>query len=100
MLLLMSLVDTLYKDARLDVSVMPPERALEMATLRGAEALLLETAVGSIEPGKRADLVLYDLDVPEWRPLLNPVNNLVYAATGAHGRTVVSGRQGVVLQRV
>jgi 5-methylthioadenosine/S-adenosylhomocysteine deaminase len=93
MLRLMYLAATLYKDARLDVSVMPPERALEMATLRGAEALLLETAVGSIEPGKRADLVLYDLDVPEWRPLLNPVNNLVYAATGASVRTVlIDGR--------
>ena len=89
MLRLMYLVATLYKDARLDVSVMPPERALEMATLRGAEALGLEAAIGSIEPGKRADLVLYDLDVPEWRPLLNPVNNLVYAATGASVRTVV-----------
>jgi 5-methylthioadenosine/S-adenosylhomocysteine deaminase len=93
MLRLMYLVATIYKDARLDVSVMPPERALEMATLRGAEALLLETMIGSIEPGKRADLVLYDLDVPEWRPLLNPVNNLVYAATGASVRTVlIDGR--------
>jgi cytosine/adenosine deaminase-related metal-dependent hydrolase len=93
MLRLMYLAATLYKDARLDVSVMPPERALEMATIRGAEALLLETAIGSIESGKRADLVLYDLDVPEWRPLLNPVNNLVYAATGASVRTVlIDGR--------
>ena len=93
MLRLMYLVATIYKDARLDVSLMPPERALEMATLRGAEALLLEAAIGSIEPGKRADLVLYDLDVPEWRPLLNPVNNLVYAATGASVRTVlIDGR--------
>jgi 5-methylthioadenosine/S-adenosylhomocysteine deaminase len=93
MLRLMYLVATIYKDARLDVSVMPPERALEMATLRGAEALRLETTIGSIEPGKRADLVLYDLDVPEWRPLLNPVNNLVYAATGASVRTVlIDGR--------
>ena len=89
MLRMMYLVANLYKDARLDVAVMPPEQALEMATLRGAEALLLETAIGSIEPGKRADLVLYDLDTPEWRPLLNPVNNLVYAATGASVRTVV-----------
>jgi 5-methylthioadenosine/S-adenosylhomocysteine deaminase len=89
MLRLMYLAATIYKDARLDVAVMPPERVLEMATLRGAEALLLDGAIGSIEPGKRADLVLYDLDVPEWRPLLNPVNNLVYAATGASVRTVV-----------
>jgi cytosine/adenosine deaminase-related metal-dependent hydrolase len=93
MLRLMYLAATLYKDARLDVAVMPPERALEMATIRGAEALLLGSVIGSIEPGKRADLVLYDRDVPEWRPLLNPVNNLVYAATGASVRTVlIDGR--------
>jgi cytosine/adenosine deaminase-related metal-dependent hydrolase len=64
-----------------------------MATRLGAEALLLDGAIGSIEAGKRADLVLYDLDAPEWRPLLNPVNNLVYAATGASVRTVlIDGR--------
>jgi cytosine/adenosine deaminase-related metal-dependent hydrolase len=96
MLRLMYLVATLYKDARLDVAVMPPERALEMATLRGAEALLLDDTIGSIEPGKRADLVLYDLDTPEWRPLLNPVNNLVYAATGASVRTVLIDGQPVL----
>ena len=93
MLRLMYLVATIYKDARLDVGVMPPERVLEMATRHGAEALGLDAVVGSVEPGKRADLVLYDLDAPEWRPLLNPVNNLVYAATGASVRTVlIDGR--------
>ena len=93
MLRLMYLAATLYKDARLDVGVLPAERVLEMATLRGAEALGLEREIGSIEPGKRADLVLYDLDTPEWRPLLNPVNNLVYAASGASVRTVlIDGR--------
>jgi 5-methylthioadenosine/S-adenosylhomocysteine deaminase len=89
MLRLMYLVATIYKDARLDVGVMPPERALEMATIHGAEALMLERQIGSLEPGKRADLVLYDVDTPEWRPLLNPVNNLVYAATGASVKTVI-----------
>jgi cytosine/adenosine deaminase-related metal-dependent hydrolase len=93
MLRMMYLVATVYKDARLDAGVMPPERVLEMATIRGAEALLLDRQIGSIEPGKRADLVLYDLDTPEWRPLLNPLNNLVYAATGASVRTVlIDGR--------
>ena len=38
----------------------------------------LESEIGSLEPGKRADLVLFDLDRPEWRPLLDPVSNLVY----------------------
>jgi len=93
MLRLMYLAATIYKDARLDVSVMPAERVVEMATIRGAEALLLERQVGSIEPGKRADLVLFDADTPEWRPLLNPVNNLVYAASGASVHTVlIDGR--------
>ena len=93
MLRLMYLAATVYKDARNDVGVLPAERALEMGTIRGAEALLLDRQVGSVEPGKRADLVLYDLDTPEWRPLLNPVNNLVYAASGASVRTVlIDGR--------
>jgi 5-methylthioadenosine/S-adenosylhomocysteine deaminase len=93
MLRLMYLAATIYKDARNDVGVLPAERALEMATIRGAEALLLDRQIGSIEAGKRADLVLYDRDTPEWRPLLNPVNNLVYAASGASVRTVlIDGR--------
>jgi 5-methylthioadenosine/S-adenosylhomocysteine deaminase len=93
MLRLMYLAATIYKDARNDVAVLPAERVLEMGTIRGAEALLLGEQIGSIEPGKRADLVLYDLDTPEWRPLLNPVNNLVYAASGAGVRTVlIDGR--------
>lgn len=97
MLRLMYLAAAVFKDARLDVGVMPAERVLEMATIKGAEALLLDRHIGSIEPGKRADLVLFDADTPEWRPLLNPVNNLVYAASGASVRTVmIDGR--VVLE--
>jgi cytosine/adenosine deaminase-related metal-dependent hydrolase len=93
MLRLMYLAATVFKDARLDVGVLPAERVLEMATIKGAEALLLDRQVGSIEAGKRADLVLFDADTPEWRPLLNPVNNLVYAASGASVRTVlIDGR--------
>jgi len=53
----------------------------------------MERQIGSIEPGKRADLVFYDRDAPEWRPLLNPLNNLVYAATGSSVRSVmIDGR--------
>ena len=93
MLRMMYLVATIYKDARLDVTVMPPETVVEMATIRGAESLLMERRIGSLEPGKRADLVLYDRDQPEWRPLLNPLNNLVYAATGSSVRSVmIDGR--------
>ena len=72
---------------------MSVREALELGTIHGARCLGREREIGSLEPGKRADLVLYDLDVPEWRPLLDPVNSLVYAATGASVRTVlIDGR--------
>jgi 5-methylthioadenosine/S-adenosylhomocysteine deaminase len=93
MLRLMYLAALVAKDARLDPAVMPPERVLEMATLQGARALGLDAEIGSIEPGKRADLVIFDLDLPEWRPLLDPVSSLVYSASAASVRTVlVDGR--------
>jgi cytosine/adenosine deaminase-related metal-dependent hydrolase len=96
MLRMMSLVASVWKDVRLDVAVMPAEQVLEMATVHGADALGLGGITGSIEPGKRADLVLFDIDEPEWRPLLNPVQNLVYAASGASVHTVIVDGRVVV----
>ena len=96
MLRLMSLAALAAKDARLDPGVLPPETVLEMATLHGARALGLEAEIGSLEPGKRADLVLFDLELPEWRPLLDPVSNLVYSASAASVRTVLVDGQIVL----
>ena len=61
-----------FKDGRLDAKVVPAEQALEMATLLGAGALGLGAEIGSIEVGKRADLVLFDARRAEWRALLLP----------------------------
>ena len=89
----MYLVTVLYKDARQTTSVVPPETALEMATINGAKALGLDHEIGSIEIGKKADLVLFDTRRPEWRSLFNPINNLVYNADGRSVHTVlVDGR--------
>jgi len=78
-----------YKDARQDMRQVPAEAALEMATRVGAEALGLGGELGSIEPGKKADLVLFDTHRPEWQALFNPVNNLVYNADGRSVHTVI-----------
>jgi cytosine/adenosine deaminase-related metal-dependent hydrolase len=87
------LVAGLFKDARTDPQMFPAEQAFDMATLGGARALGLEDEIGSLEPGKRADLVLHDTDRPEWRPLLNVVNQLVWSADGRGVHTVmVDGR--------
>jgi len=93
MLKLMELVACIYKDFNMSESIFPAETVLEMATLRGAEALLLEKKIGSLEKGKTADLVLFDRDHPEWRPLLNATHNLVYAVSETSIDTVfVSGK--------
>ena len=90
------LVAGLFKDARRDTKMFPAEKAYEMATLGGARALLIEDQIGSIEPGKRADLVLHDRRWPEWTPLLNVANQLVYSADGRSVHTVfVDGRKVV-----
>ena len=85
-----------YKDARQDLRLVPAEAALEMATLHGAQALGVGEELGSIETGKKADLVCFDTLRPEWQALFNPVNNLVYNADGRSVHTVVIDGRVVV----
>ena len=85
-----------YKEARMNPRVMPPETAVEMATINGAKGAGLADRIGSIEVGKEADLVMFDATVSEWQPLYNPVSNLVYSATGNTVKHVfVAGEQVV-----
>lgn len=92
----MYLAATLFKDARQTTSAIPAEAAFEMATLNGARALGLGDLTGSVEVGKRADLVLWDTRRPEWRNLFNPVNQLVYSADGRSVHTVLVDGQILV----
>jgi cytosine/adenosine deaminase-related metal-dependent hydrolase len=85
-----------YKDARQDMRQIPAETALELATLRGARALGVGDDIGSLEVGKKADLVLFDTQRPEWQALFNPVNNLVYNADGRSVHTVIVDGRVVV----
>lgn len=72
---------------------LPAARALEMATLGGARALGLDGQIGSIEPGKQADLVAVNLDALELSPCFDPLSHLVYAAGRQHVTHVwVAGR--------
>lgn len=78
-----------YKDAFQDMRKVPAEQAVEAITLNGAKAFGQGAEIGSIEAGKKADLVLFDTRRPEWQSLFNPINNLVYNADGRSVDTVI-----------
>jgi len=73
----------LFKDARIDPEQLGAREALRMATIEGARALGWDDEIGSLEPGKRADLVLFDLDHPEWIPYDDPLQTLVWSVSSA-----------------
>ncbi|MCJ2179446.1 amidohydrolase family protein [Novosphingobium album (ex Hu et al. 2023)] len=86
----------LFKDARRDGDLFPATQVLEMATVNGAKSAGLSHCIGSLEPGKKADFVLHDRHRPEWQPLFNVVNQLVWSADGRGVHSVwVDGRRVV-----
>ncbi|RVT86942.1 amidohydrolase [Rhodobacteraceae bacterium CCMM004] len=80
-----------------DPSVLPPGQALEMATVHGARALGMEDSIGSLEPGKAADIVLVDMARPHLYPPNMPLHRLVCFANGNDVDTVILGGE-VLLQ--
>jgi cytosine/adenosine deaminase-related metal-dependent hydrolase len=72
------------------------EDVLEMSTLHGARAIGMEREIGSLEPGKRADLVIRRSDLPEAEPELDPVRQLVIATRSRGVDTVVVGGEVIV----
>src|SRR3984893_10768836 len=87
----------LHKLIANDPKVVSAVEAFEMATIRGARALHLEKEIGSIEKGKRADLVIVDLDDLNQTPCYNIYSDLVYATKAADVRTVII--EGSVVMR-
>jgi 5-methylthioadenosine/S-adenosylhomocysteine deaminase len=67
---------------------MPFETAIEMATINGARAIGMENEIGSLEVGKKADVILINMHRPEWYPNFSEVQNLVYSASGDCVETV------------
>jgi len=72
-----------------DPKVLPAETVLEMATINGAKAVGLEDEIGSIEVGKKADLILVSLKKPHLTPSFDPLSTLVYSAQGEDVQTVI-----------
>jgi len=86
----------LHKSQRWDPTIADAQKVLDMATIDGAKCLGLEREIGSIEKGKRADLVLVRLQEPNMMPIHGPktlVSDLVYSARGSNvDTTIVDGQ--------
>ncbi|OGR06860.1 MAG: S-adenosylhomocysteine deaminase [Deltaproteobacteria bacterium RIFOXYD12_FULL_50_9] len=97
----------LHKVAALDPTMVTAEQALTMATRSGAKLLHAESRIGSLEPGKQADIIVLDLEQPHLTPLYSIPSQLVYAARGAdvihsviNGKVVMENRILTTLDEV
>lgn len=89
----MDLAAKLHKLVTMNPTVVTAEEALRMATIGSARALHLEKEIGSIEAGKKADIILLDLSAPHLTPMYNLVTHLVYAAKASDVTdTIVNGK--------
>lgn len=85
----MSLAARLHKVTSGDPTVLPAHTVVALATREGARVLGLGDQVGTLTPGKEADLVVVDLDQPHLTPLFEPYSHLVYAARSSDVRHVM-----------
>jgi len=89
----MDMAAKLHKISTRDPQTMNARTVLQMATIHAAKALGMDRLIGSLEPGKLADIIILDANVPHLTPLYHPESQVVYAATGSDVRDVmVNGR--------
>ena len=83
----------LHKVTAEDSTVVPARQALEMATITGARAIHMDDEIGSLEVGKRADVIIVDVSNPHQQPIYDPYSVLTYATGASDVETViVNGR--------
>ncbi|MGH9666580.1 MAG: amidohydrolase family protein [Bryobacteraceae bacterium] len=95
----MDLAAKLQKVMRMDPQALPASQALAMATILGARALGLDKEIGSLEAGKRADMVALSLDEPHGVPVYNVVSAIVYSLKGSDVRDVMVNGRPIVRDR-
>jgi 5-methylthioadenosine/S-adenosylhomocysteine deaminase len=95
----MDTVAKLHKVFTGDPKVISAQQAFEFATIRGAEALHLEKEIGSLEKGKRADILVIDRDTLNQIPLYNLYSDLVYATKASDVETVIINGRLVMRNR-
>ncbi len=89
----------LAKITKMDPLALNAKAVVEMATIDGARALHMEKEIGSIEPQKKADLVIIDLDEPNAVPMYDVYSQIAYALKGSDVETVMIGGRVVMRDR-
>jgi len=92
----MNLAADLQKVTSGDPTALPAEQAVAMATILGARAAGLDKQIGSLEPGKHADLITVRLNTPHAVPLYNVYSQIVYALKGSDVDDVVANGKPIV----
>jgi 5-methylthioadenosine/S-adenosylhomocysteine deaminase len=92
----MDLAAKQQKLARMDPKALSALQVVEMATITGAKALHLEQQIGSLEVGKKADLIVVDTNAPHATPMYNVYSEIVYALKSTDVRTTVVGGKPVM----
>ncbi|KXB05536.1 hypothetical protein AKJ49_00565 [candidate division MSBL1 archaeon SCGC-AAA382A03] len=88
----MKLAALIHKGRKLDPTLMPAETILKMATINGARGTVWDSDIGSLEPGKLADIIVVNLNKVHSAPVRNPISNLVYAGhEGNVETTIING---------
>ncbi|HET8921661.1 MAG TPA: amidohydrolase [Candidatus Acidoferrum sp.] len=95
----MDLAAKLAKITKMDPRAMDAKAVVAMATIEGAKALHMEKEIGSLEAGKKADLILIGLDAPNAVPMYDVYSQLAYALKGSGVETVIIGGRVVMRDR-
>ena len=95
----MDLATKLQKISRMDPRALPAEQVVEMATIEGARALHLEKQIGSLEPGKKADVIIVDVNAPNATPMYNVYSEIVFALKASDVRTVIIAGRVIMEER-
>lgn len=90
----------LHKVARVDPQAITAKQVLRMATIDGARAVLMENEIGSIEKGKKADIIIFDLNNIQMRPVNNPLSQVVYCGKSWNVETVIVDGNIIMENRV
>lgn len=95
----MDLAAKLAKISKMDPLAINAKSVVEMATIDGARALHMDKEIGSLEKGKKADLVLISLDEPNAVPMFDVYSQIAYALKGSDVQTVIIGGRVVMRDR-